>query len=1248
METLPSILEPRASDALLPGLEIARERAAQQSAPSAHEFLGEQYKDLTFGLGQWVPTEDLDNDDDAAHDEFDILNIADLDLGDQYRMLSARASGKDMVPLPFMLESLDDDDDEEDEEDSPAVRVRVPRRAPRTADTAMQAPLYNSSPYFLGQQYENLMESMAGQRLQTYEETLDDDDDYELSDGKEEDRKSASARPSFLGEQYRKLASSLGLATAEDDKDGMGSEEKEAPLSALDDDDDDDDEEEGPEDPKKRGSQHADDAPVPFDLEQQSRKLAEALGQDTKAQVEAVDDEDDDEADKKQVQIWERRRRQQQRVVPIFMGDMYRTLAIALGDNLMVEELIGDSEDEAKDADETQAKAGAPEQDGDDDDDDDDEDDDDEGEAKKGKVWEKKHRESFFLGRQLKKMSQALGQVVEQHPETLDDHDDSDSDEGKEAKNAGGFDLNEQYKKVCRVLGQSVEENDEVLDDDDDDEDDVGAQAEEAKSAGPDATDKKSRESFHLGEKYKKITQTLGQNVEEHVDTLDDNDDEDDEEEDEEEEGEKEAVADPTAFNLENQLKSMEMRWGTVVDDDLDDLDDEDGDEDDDEDEDEDEEDDKRKRGDDHDGDSGGEGKKGFSLARQAEMLSTAVGKRPEEVDDDNDDDDDDDEKEEEDEVGSGKPQAKKELFLARQTERLSTAVGKRPEEVEDDDDDDDDDGDEQKEGGKASEGHGRAEPEAKTGLLAHQVHKLAAAVGKRPDEVEVDSDDDDDDGDDGEDEDARPAVAKGAEKPEAKQGFSLSRQVERLSTAVGKRPEEVEDNSNDDDDDGEEQDKDGGGKPKKSKKGHATAEPEAKTGFSLAHQLQTLSAAVGKQPEEVEDDSEDDDEQEEAEAKRGPGSRESDAKAETGGFLSQQLKSLSASVGKQPEEVEDDSDDSEADESWVKKNAGGKFGKVVRRKKAKQAAKKKREEKQEVALSKAEEKQEVASSSSKAKKALSKASYKQVKVLYENKTDKWTQMDLEAYHKLRMRRPAPDSLDNWHVKRVTQFLTMALYDDEELCSLVTLNVRKQNVTGQKLRNMTHESLTALGITSALSRVKILAKIHHMDDRPFGVHNDLRLAVSPALIGPLYFAPSLQRQNTVSDWAAVRRLLHSSSDQFCLDTFAEATTEIVSQTLRASFHSTKTCLKLENIEGAGSKQFETVEKNQKSKLETKKRNLRWQNRSCHPQDIEGSKSKKQRLDDDAHKEDEENHQSLVHLSKEVDRMSKVIEAVNGT
>eukprot|EP00808_Paulinella_micropora_P013845 g79730.t1 len=39
--------------------------------------------------------------------------------------------------------------------------------------------------------------------------------------------------------------------------------------------------------------------------------------------------------------------------------------------------------------------------------------------------------------------------------------------------------------------------------------------------------------------------------------------------------------------------------------------------------------------------------------------------------------------------------------------------------------------------------------------------------------------------------------------------------------------------------------------------------------------------------------------------------------------------------------------------------------------------------------------------------------------------------------------------------------------------------------------------------------------------------------------------------------------------------------------------------------------------------------------------------KKQRVDDDANEWDEENQQSLEHLSQEVERMTKTIEAVNG-
>eukprot|EP00808_Paulinella_micropora_P010274 g16632.t1 len=58
-------------------------------------------------------------------------------------------------------------------------------------------------------------------------------------------------------------------------------------------------------------------------------------------------------------------------------------------------------------------------------------------------------------------------------------------------------------------------------------------------------------------------------------------------------------------------------------------------------------------------------------------------------------------------------------------------------------------------------------------------------------------------------------------------------------------------------------------------------------------------------------------------------------------------------------------------------------------------------------------------------------------------------------------------------------------------------------------------------------------------------------------------------------------------------------------------------------------------------------NLRWLEQELS-EDNDNRSSKKQRVDDDANEQDEKNQQSLVHLSQEVERITRTIEAVNGT
>eukprot|EP00457_Paulinella_chromatophora_P000564 gb/GEZN01000564.1/.p1 GENE.gb/GEZN01000564.1/~~gb/GEZN01000564.1/.p1 ORF type:complete len:1209 (-),score=311.46 gb/GEZN01000564.1/:368-3994(-) len=660
----------------------------------------------------------------------------------------------------------------------------------------------------------------------------------------------------------------------------------------------------------------------------------------------------------------------------------------------------------------------------------DDEDDDDEDDNQvEGE--EKEQEDSVSAGRDDSKVG-ALG--VEELKATENGAAGKTAGGGEGSQNALALDpvaeLERRYRSLSAMLDKEV-------DDDEDDEDEDGGDGDEKEKEKAKVADDDPLEN-----QYKRLSAMLDKEVD---------DDEDDEDEDggdgDEKEKEKAKVAEDDP--LENQYKRLSKMLDQNPSDHVDDEDDED------EDDDAGQSEEQQKKA-----QAAGKGKAKEKMAnpteaskstlrvemdleKQSKRLSAILGKSSEDIVDD-EDDDDEEEGDVEQKSDTLSLQHLETSSLEQRYKRLSAMLGQAIEDHVDDEDDEDENG----ELGDSANGAVSNKLEVGTIDLEVQYKRLKAMLGQDISFPPVDDEDDEDE--DGDEETAKklgevakldkkanqlkakPLVEKSSSASQPK--LDLEKQYKQLSLLNGVEIGDDLDDEEDDEDEEEAKKLMGATNAGKSKVANvkepnevSKASEPAPPKLDLEKQFKRLTLLNGA---EVSDDHDDDDEDDEEE------DEEDEEEEEEGG-----TKQVDTSLEIIKEEEDDYSD---LEEGWFLPPERTKPVAVV-----------------------------VAHRDS---LSLARVKAPDVVVVYDSNADLWKRMDGKVFPKSSNK----DMASSMSVKDVANFLTADIPPMERESSPVYLKVMRDKVQGSTLKDATHESLTKLGITSALTRVKILAKIRYL------------------------------------------------------------------------------------------------------------------------------------------------------------------------
>eukprot|EP00808_Paulinella_micropora_P015746 g59504.t1 len=108
--------------------------------------------------------------------------------------------------------------------------------------------------------------------------------------------------------------------------------------------------------------------------------------------------------------------------------------------------------------------------------------------------------------------------------------------------------------------------------------------------------------------------------------------------------------------------------------------------------------------------------------------------------------------------------------------------------------------------------------------------------------------------------------------------------------------------------------------------------------------------------------------------------------------------------------------------------------------------------------------------------KAELQKSYNELTRLLGKESKDRRELEDKVFRAMRSRGCRPERMNTWDVQGVADFLGFFAPGEQEI--QVRQNVRIHGLDGTMLYEMDHGSLNELGMTSALTRVKVLAKIH--------------------------------------------------------------------------------------------------------------------------------------------------------------------------